>query len=162
MTVTYDVRIEQLRPTLTAVVRGEMPASQMPAWLREAYAAVFDCLSRAEVPPVAPPFARLTFLGDTVAIEAGVPVLAEVAGAGRVQPSSLPEGPAAITTHIGRYEDIAQAVDAVIRWLAGHGLEPAGPHWEVYYTDPNAEPDPSRWRTDVVIPYRAGHNGQAD
>lgn len=30
----------------------------------------------------------------------------------------------------------------------------AGPHWEVYYTDPNVQPDPTRWRTDVVQPYR--------
>ena len=159
MTLTYEVRTERLRTQLTAVVRGEIPAGQMSAWLPEAYAAVFDYLSRAGVPPVAPPFARLTFLGDTVAIEAGVPVLAEVAGDGRIEPSSLPEGPAAITTHLGRYEDIEHALDAVTEWLTGRGLQPAGPHWEVYYTDPNAEPDPSRWRTDVVVPYRVDRTG---
>lgn len=154
MTLTYEVRTEELRPQLTSVVRGEMPASQMAVWLSEAYATVFAYLSSAGVPPVAPPFARFTFLGDTVAVEAGVPVPVEVAGEGRVEASSLPEGPAAITTHIGRYEDLEHALDAVTAWLAGRGLEPAGPHWEVYYTDPNAEPDPSRWRTDVVVPYR--------
>jgi effector-binding domain-containing protein len=154
MSLTYEVRTEELRPTLTAVVRGEMPAAQMSAWLPDAYAAVFDYLRRAGVPPAAPPFARLTFLGDTVAIEAGVPVLTEVAGDGRVQASSLPEGPAAITTHVGRYEDVEHALDAVTRWLAGRGLQSAGPHWEVYYTDPTTEPDSDRWRTDVVVPYR--------
>ena len=155
MTRTYEVRTEQLRPTLTAVVRGEMPPGQMSAWLPEAYAAVFDYLRRAGVPPVAPPFARLTFLPDMVAIEAGVPVPAEVAGDGRVEPSSLPEGPAAITTHFGPYEDIEHALDVVTDWLTGRGLQSAGPHWEVYHTDPNAEPDPTRWRTDIIQPYRA-------
>ena len=62
--------------------------------------------------PVGPPFARFTFLGGVVAVEAGFPV----AGDSRERPT-------------------------------------AGPHWEVYYDDPNAEPDPSRWRTDVVVPY---------
>jgi effector-binding domain-containing protein len=155
MTLTYEVRTEELRPQLTAVVRGEMAAGQMPVWLPEAYAAVFAYLGEAGVSPIAPPFARYTFLGGTVAIEAGVPVAAEVPGDEQVEPSSLPDGPAAVTTHVGRYEDLEQALDAVNAWLTSRGLQPAGPHWEVYWTDPNAEPDPSRWRTDVVVPYRA-------
>jgi effector-binding domain-containing protein len=153
MTLTYDVRTEQLGRRLTAVIRGEMPAAQLPVWLPETYADVFAYLSEADVPPIGPPFARYTFLGDTVAIEAGVPVAAEVPGDGRVEPSSLPDGPAAVTTHVGRYEDLEQALDAVNGWLTAQGRRPAGPHWEVYWTDPNAEPDPSRWRTDVVVPY---------
>jgi effector-binding domain-containing protein len=156
MTLTYEVRAEELHRQLTAVVRGEMPAAEMSTWLPEAYAAVFGYLQSAGVAPVAPPFARFTFLADTVAIEAGVPVATEVAGDDRVEPSSLPEGPAAITTHVGRYEDLEHALDAVVGWLTERGLRPAGPHWEVYYTDPNAEPDPGRWRTEVVVPYRVG------
>ena len=154
MAVTYEVRTEDLEPQVTAVVRGEMPAEQLAVWLPEAYAAVFAYLDEADVPPVAPSFARYTFLGDTVAIEAGVPVALEVPGDDRVEPSSLPDGPSAVTTHVGRYEDLDQALDAVTGWLAPRGLQPAGPHWEVYWTDPNAEPDPGRWRTDVVVPYR--------
>lgn len=156
MTLTYDVRTEELRPQFTAVVRGEMPADRMPTWLPEAYAAVFGYLGRAGITPVAPPFARYTFLGDTVAIEAGVPVAAEVAGDGQVEPSTLPEGPAAMTTHVGRYEDLEHALTAVTEWLTARGLHAAGPHWEIYWTDPNAQPDPSTWRTDVVVPYRVG------
>jgi hypothetical protein len=55
----------------------------------------------------------------------------------------------------GPYEDVAKAYAACRAWLDDHGLEPAGPHWEVYRTDPSTEPDPARWRTDVVLPFRA-------
>jgi effector-binding domain-containing protein len=154
MALTYEVRIERMRPQLTAVVRGELPAGQLSQWIADAYAVVFEHLHRAGIRPMGPPFARYTFLADTVAIEAGVPVAVELSGDGRVEPSSLPGGPAACTTHIGRYEDLEHAVGAVTGWLSRRGLQPAGPHWEIYYTDPVAEPDPSRWRTDVVLPYR--------
>lgn len=152
--LTYEVRTSQLAPQLTAVVRGEMTEAQLPLWLPEAYAAVFSYLATAGVPAIAPPFARYTFQGDTVEVEAGAAVSEAVAGEGRVQPSSLPGGPAAMTTHIGSYEQLDKAVEAVTRWLGSRNLQPAGSHWEVYLTDPNAEPDPERWRTEVVVPYQ--------
>jgi effector-binding domain-containing protein len=154
MTITYEVTSRDLDLQYTAVVRGEMPAAEMAMWLPEAYHSVFEYLARAGIEPTGPPFARLTFLGETVAIEAGAPVGAEIGGDERVEPSALPDGPAAVTTHMGRYEDLENALTAINHWLRDRGLEPAAPHWEVYYTDPNAEPDQTRWRTDVVIPYR--------
>ena len=61
-----------------------------------------------------------------------------------------------MTTHHGRYEDLEDAYAAARRWLTVHGRAPIGAHWEVYYTDPSVEPDPTRWRTEVVMPYRVG------
>jgi effector-binding domain-containing protein len=156
VTITYEINDRILVDQYTAVVRGEMAVEAMPGWLAEAYRTVYEYLNRIHGSPSGPPFARYTFLDGVVAIEAGFPVPDEVAGEDPVEPSTLPDGHAAVTTHMGRYEDLATAYGAVHRWLDERGLVPAGPHWEVYFTDPNAEPDPSRWRTDVVVPYRAG------
>jgi effector-binding domain-containing protein len=154
MTITYTIVDSVLPAQYTAVVRGEMDAEHMPIWLGEAYADVAEYLASAGVAPAGPPFARYTFLAQTVGIEAGFPVPFEVAGDGRVEPSRLPEGAAAVTTHTGPYEDLERAYRAVVEWLDTRGRQQRGPHWEVYLTDPNTEPDPSRWRTDVVVPYR--------
>jgi effector-binding domain-containing protein len=32
------------------------------------------------------------------------------------------------------------------------GRRPASTMWEVYLTDPEEEPDPARWRTEVYWP----------
>jgi effector-binding domain-containing protein len=156
MTITYDVTDRVLTAQYTAVVRDEIPRPDLPAWLRLAYHDVALYLRRWRIEAAGPPFARFTFLGDQVAIEAGFPVGQEIAGQGRVQPSRLPDGPAVVTTHYGRYENLEDAYAAARRWLATHGRAPTGAHWEVYYTDPAEEPDSSRWRTDVVVPYRVG------
>lgn len=154
MPITYEITDRILTGQYTAVMRGEMPMQELSAWLPRTYQTVHSYLQRAGVTPAGPPFARFTFLDDAVAVEAGFPVPAEVPGDPPVEPSALPDGPAAVTTHIGRYEDLDQAYRATRDWIADHGCQPAGPHWEVYYSNPTVQPDPTTWRTDVVVPYR--------
>ena len=153
-TLSNEITTQVLTDRYTAVVRDELPADELPAWLAGVCRTVRDYLTRTGVPPIGPPFARYAFLGPVVAVEAGFPVPREIPGDGLVEPSTLPDGQAAVTVHWGPYEDLEKAYLACRHWLDSHGYEPAGPHWEVYHTDPFAEPDPARWRTDVVVPYR--------
>ncbi len=53
--------------------------------------------------------------------------------------------------HVGPYEDLHLAHRAAEKWLPENGLQSSGPAWEVYVTDPGDEPDPGKWRTEVVI-----------
>jgi effector-binding domain-containing protein len=156
MTITYEIASRTLARELTAVIRGKLPPEELAGWLAGVFKTVHDYLLDSATEPVGPPFARYTFLADTVAVEAGFPVAGEIAGDGLVEPSALPGGTAAVIVHMGGYEDLDKAYAAVHDWLDAHGHVPAGPHWEVYVTDPTAEPDPHRWRTDIVVPYRAG------
>ena len=39
--------------------------------------------------------------------------------------------------------------------MKSEGLEAGGAPWEVYVTDPGAEPDKSKWRTDIFFPVRS-------
>src|SRR5512138_2276255 len=144
--MTYHIESRTVTAQHTAVVRGRMPAAQLPKWLAGAYEEVHHHLTDRGIRTDGPPFARFAFLGDLVDVEAGFPVLEPVvAGAGRVTPSRLPGGPVAVTTHYGRYEDLALAYQAVTDWLKEQGFEAAGPHWEVYYSNPAAQPDPATW-----------------
>jgi effector-binding domain-containing protein len=77
-----------------------------------------------------------------------------VPGDGHVEPSILAGCCAAVAIHWGPREDTSQACEAVRGWLARQGCVPAGPHWEVYHQDRRVEPDPRRWHTEVVVPYR--------
>jgi hypothetical protein len=76
----------------------------------------------------------------------GVGVTAPFAAVGAVEPTPLPVGDVATTTHWGSYANLSAAHDAVIEWCRTHGRRRAGPSWEVYghWTDAEA-----RLRTDV-------------
>ena len=154
MTLTYQIEIQNLTDQFTAVVRAELPRDELPAWLAGTFSTIHGYLRRAGMAPTGPPFLRMAFLGTTVAAEAGFPVAREIDGDGLVEASTLPGGPALVTTHMGPYEELADTYQDVQQWLDQHRCSPAGPHWEVYYTDPTAEPDPTRWRTDLVQPFR--------
>lgn len=155
MAKLYQITTKGLDRQPTAVMRTELPVQEMGRWLATCYATVHEHLRRVAVAPVGPPFARFTFLGDLAAVEAGFPVEREIDGDGRVEPSALPGGTVAMTTHLGRYEDLEDAYAAIRGWIADHGYKATGPHWEVYFTDPTADPDSRHWRTDVVAPYQA-------
>ena len=83
-----------------------------------------------------------------------MPVAAPLDGSGRIQASELPAGTVATVTHMGPYDALPQAWSALTEWMEAQGLEPAGAPWEVYMTDPGAEPDQSKWRTDIFFPVR--------
>jgi effector-binding domain-containing protein len=154
--MTNHIENRTLTAQATAVIRASLPAAQLPAWLAGVYDEVNRYLTDRRIQADGPPFARYAFRGDVVDVEAGFPVPGPVPDGGRVVASRLPGGPAAVTTHYGGYDDLALADQAVSGWLKERGLEAAGPHWDVYYTNPAAQPAPAKWSTDVVSPYRAG------
>jgi effector-binding domain-containing protein len=155
MATTYQIRRASLTRQPTAVMRDELPVARLGPWLATCYRTVSAYLQDQGMVAVGPPFARFTFLGETAAVEAGFPVDREIDGNGQVEPSALPGGPVAMTTHLGRYEDLEEAYNSIREWIDDRGYAAAGPHWEVYFSDPAAESDPTHWRTDVVAPYRA-------
>lgn len=156
LTMAYEISNQVLEEQYTAVVRGEVPATQLTDWLEDALGTVSQHLAAAGLAASGPPFARYTQLGDRTAIEAGYPVPHGVVGEGKVESSLLPAGPAAIVTHVGPRGELVAAREAVRAWLTEHGYEPAGPHWEIYRTHPDRDLDPAQLHTDVVMPYRNG------
>ena len=150
-----ETRTLQAQPTLT--MHGIVAVEDIKAWLGKAYEAVERHASRIHASFAGPPFARYRSLDDTFEkfeIEAGLPVLLAVEGDNGVAASELPGGPAAVTVHVGAYDEMTPAYAAINEWLAVRGAAADGAPWEVYFTDPNEQPDPTAWRTEIVQPYR--------
>ncbi len=92
--------------------------------------------------------------GDTIDLECGMPVGSQLKGSGRIKAGNLPAATVATVTHQGPYEGLPKTWEALVEWIGSQGLQPAGAPWEVYVTDPGAEPDQSKWRTDIFFPVR--------
>ena len=149
----YSIESHVLFEQPTAVIRARLAADQVPTWMPTAFEEVFAELARQGVEPAGPPFARYVFHPGVLEVEAGVPVAEPLVAWGRVAPGTLPAGPVAVTTHVGPYEGLDKALDALTEWIDEHDGEPTGAHWENYFSDPVAEPDPEKWRTDVYLPW---------
>jgi effector-binding domain-containing protein len=86
------------------------------------------------------------YLDGEINLECGVEVSQSFPGNGRVFCSCTPAGVVATAAHLGPYDRLHEAHEAICRWCADHGHALAGPNWEVYghWND-----DPAQLRTDV-------------
>ena len=151
----YDIHAEVRKAQVTAVARAALSVAELGPWLGKTYAVIAGLLAAQGAGPAGPPFARFHPLGGgRFEVEAGFPAGRLIDGSGDVQPSGLPGGQVAVTVHIGPYDQMEPAYQALVSWVGEHGGELAGDAWEVYFSDPSAEPDPATWRTEVVQPYR--------
>ena len=153
MAPPYEIRTLPRQPTVT--IRGEAAAEKLPELLADFLPAVFGYLEAKGVTPVGPPFVRYHRFGETLEIEGGMPVAEPVEGEGRIAASELPSGDAAVGWHIGPYERLAESHAALQDYIAQQGRAASAGHWEIYWTDPGAEPDPEKWRTELVQPLAA-------
>lgn len=147
--MTYEMEFVDRREQPTAVVRGRVSHQGIGDFLGSAFGEVMAALGEQAVAIVGPPFARYwpTQDGDWH-IEAGFPAAGTVRAQGRVEPSSLPGGRMARTLHVGAYDAVAQAYDAVMAWLTEQGCTAQDAPWESYLDGPEvAEP-----RTEVFVP----------
>jgi effector-binding domain-containing protein len=140
---------------LTAIARATLRVAEIGPWLATTYGAIAGLLAARQAAPAGPPFARFHMLGQgRFEVEAGFPVSSPIEPNGDVQPSELPGGQVAVTVHVGPYDQMEPAYQALASWVTDHGGELAGDAWEIYFSDPAAEPDPATWRTEIVQPYR--------
>lgn len=151
-----QIERRELRACPTAVVRATLAVLEIGPFVGQAFTTVAQALAIQRVVPTGPPFARYGRLSHSkFAVEAGFPTEEELSPTGEVVASSLPGGPAAVATYVGPYEQMEPAYEALANWIVEHGGEPQGDPWEVYFSDPAQEPDPQKWRTEIMMPFRA-------
>lgn len=150
-----DPELRELSPQEAAAIHAETSIPELPAAIGELFAEVFKTVTEAGMEPAGMPFVRyLDMSADRLVVEVGVPVPGRVKGAGRVHPYRLPGGTVAVGQHYGPYEGLGESYEALGRWVGEHGKRPAGAMWESYWTDPQSEPDPAKWRTEIFWPVR--------
>ena len=146
----YDIEVRQLERQDTAVVRAKCRLDQIGETLGGIFSEVWSLIGATGAQPTGVAFARYAPEAAEISIEAGFTVAAPIARGGRVEPGVLPGGEAAVCLHIGAYEDVTAAYEAVQAWMKEHQREPNGAPWEVYLSPPEEQPP----RTEVVFPLR--------
>lgn len=146
------IELRVLRSHHTATLREDVAQDDVPEAIGRMFQTVRDALAKQGVESDGAPFARYHSFGDKVDLEAGLMVATPIQLEGDVKPAELPAGPAAIAVHAGPYESLGATYDAMERWLAASPHKPNGGPWELYITDPSAEPDPRKWLTEIIFP----------
>jgi len=89
-----------------------------------------------------------------VQVECVVPVAEGTVPAAGATIKEFPGTEAFMGTHTGPHAGLQETWAALWAEVARLGLQPDGPPWERYVTDPEDEPDTSRWVTEVYVPVK--------
>ena len=143
--MSYEVRIQQVAPTPTAVVRRRAKPEELSKVVPHACGVVWDALRARSVRGAQRHMA--IYLDGEINLEVGVELDASASFPedGEVVRSVIPGGVVATAVHVGPYHQLHEAHNAIRTWCEGHRCALAGPCWEIYgHWHDDQEP-----RTDV-------------
>jgi AraC family transcriptional regulator len=146
-----DAVVEKVEPELqTVAIRLATSPETIGADLGRAYGDLFTYLSeRGQTLQDAPICYYRTWEPDNWVIEACLVVNGEMEELGEIHPLVIPGGPAAVSIHVGPYEELRKTHAALAAWCDEHGREMTG-SYERYLTDPAEAPDPADYQTEVI------------
>ena len=150
---TTEIKVIQTEEVLVASVRVKCKPTEIGKELRSILPAIAQYLAATGTPSAGQPFTRYhAFEDGEVDLEAGIPVVRAIKPKGRIKPGKLPALKAAMTWHIGPYEKLQSSHDKVDKWIESKGMKAGDGMWEIYWTDPGLEPDPSKLQTQIFHP----------
>ena len=124
---------------------------------------IFGWLGARGFAPAGPPFFRyhVIDMNRQLLVEAGIPVATAIDDAGDIRAGTLPEGRFVVMTHTSAPDTLVSATAALLDWAEAQGLSwdvtqtDEGEKWgcriESYLTDPAAQPDMTKWRTELAF-----------
>jgi effector-binding domain-containing protein len=140
--IKYIIKLIELHDQHTLTMRAIYPVEKLPEFFGIAYGGVMAYLQEFSEAPAGIPFGVYHNLDmSALDVEAGFPVARVLPGKGEISASIIPGGKYTSTTHIGSYDSVQPAYDALTEWAKKNGYEPSGIAYEYYLNNPTANPD---------------------
>jgi effector-binding domain-containing protein len=146
--MTYDVSMSTEKGRHLAVTRFDArPAvDDMGQKSAAAFGTVAGYLARIGVPVAGPAVSVYEMEGDLFHVAAGFVVEGPFEPGEGVEPLQMPEREVMTTTHVGPYDELGKAYDALKQAARAQGreVEETGLMWEEYWSGPEAPPEETR------------------
>ncbi len=147
----YTIELVQLPPQRALVTRGEAPPHELGQVLGHIFPTIAAYIADKGLTTAGPPHLLYLCMSDVFEFEAGIAVVENDRGKGDIVIGHLPGGAVAKTVHVGPYEELGAAHEALVAWATEHGYDVMGPAWDVYVNDPAEVVDPARYETCVHL-----------
>jgi effector-binding domain-containing protein len=149
----YEILTANLPESEGVAIRTTIPMTELQDFFNRAFLELSEVIRAGGAYPVGPPFVRYySVTSQSVDVEAVMTCDKKVAVSGRVKPLHLNASQAAVVRHVGRYDKLKPAYDAITQWMSNNGKQAIEAPREVYVTTIAEVPDPSEWVTLVEQP----------
>lgn len=148
----YEFELREFQPRPYVSSRATTTRADLADTIAGLLRIVWEHIESEAGMPAGPPFTCYhRDEGGVVEVEAGIPLDRQIEGAVGVTSGVFPGGSAVSVYYTGPYEGVREATAALAAWAAKNGREPLGPVIQNYWTDPSAEPDETKRKTEVVM-----------
>lgn len=135
-TLKYEVKSREIDAQRVATIRKRVPMTAVGQAMGEGFGEVARAVETIGAEIDGLPFAiHHSVSPEEVDVEIGFPVIGDVE-VGRVHTGTLDGGLVACTVHMGPYEEVGSAYEAVSGWVQLHGKRVIGSPREVYLNEP--------------------------
>jgi len=150
MSYQCELLDRQAQPAL--VVRTRAAVQNLSQVLGPAWGAIMQHAAKMGAQPSGPPYVAYHNMDmQDLDLEIGFPFPQTIQGEGEVAQGEVPGGKAAACLHVGPYDQIRGAYEALGAWMQTNGHVASGAAYEFYLNDPRTTP-PAELQTQVVFP----------
>ena len=147
-----DVQLTTIPPQLALVVSKRASLTTVAERMHEAFTQLMGHVQATGATVTGPPFSIYPEMpSDDFTFLTGVPVAPGAKAGDGVELQELPAGDAAVLTHKGPYDALAEQYARLTAWVETSGRTPAAPPREVYLNDARTVP-PEDLLTELGMP----------
>ncbi|MEI6123650.1 MAG: SRPBCC family protein [Bacteroidota bacterium] len=154
---TSDVKVKQMEKQYALIIKDSSKCDDVDVLLAKLYGELGKFVGENKIQIVNAPFARYLVWDNKTnknVMEAGFFIRNKVQGKGNIKCIEMPAGKVAIAKHFGAYETTYKSHEVIENYIKQNKLLPTSASWEIYITDPEKEPDMTKWETEIVYPIK--------
>jgi effector-binding domain-containing protein len=149
------VELTSVKPFYYAGRREKIRAENVSVKMGEMFDEVSAFIENSTAETAGMPFAIYhEIVNDSIDLECGFPVSAEIAPRKPFQTGQFPANTCATLSYFGNYQQLEIAHSTIQNWIETRKFKLAGPPIEMYATNPANEADPDKWHTKICYPVR--------
>src|SRR5579859_321012 len=145
----YQVEVGDRPAKITLGIRKHSAAEALPQVIPQTCGAIMQYMGQSAQQAIEDAFVAYYNMDmQNLDVEIGFTTTKEMPEQDNIQRGSIPAGKAASVLHVGPYDGLGAAHDALHRWMAEKGYEKASGYYELYLNDPQTTP-PEALKTEV-------------
>ena len=152
---TGEITLKDVESMYAMTLRSKCKMEDISKEMGSSFGRLMEFVSANGAQIAGPPFAIWYEWEDEVMeFDNAIPIDKPINGTKEILPIKTYQGKVAHVNHTGDYSTTYYSWNALEKYIKENNLETNGDPYEVYITDPQTEPDPAKWVTELYWPVK--------
>jgi effector-binding domain-containing protein len=154
---TTDIKVKQTEKQYAIVIKDSSACDEVDVLMGKVYGELGQYAGMNKIEISGFPFAICSIWDEKnnkYVAEIGFPIKNKTDGKGNIKCIEIPSVIVVSAIHNGAYETSGNTHMAIDNYIKENKLTCVGAPTEIYITDPESEPDMTKWKTEIIYPVK--------